>query len=741
MELPWKKKEDPGKSETHTVQEIEFETDSDAFSDSERADILKIINADVDYATSIQEDYIAQKELDLKHYHGDKPSVLEGLTKKSWHSDRNLGLARAIADAYQATLLATAWTPESINLTATKTLDIDNRQNQEKFIKWGMGKHEANIGPEVYDFIHNRVVVGNSCFKIYRKVWEEWVDTRIPKKDKDGNTIRYEIKTEKKKFSKGVIENVADIDDILMPEYGKNVQELPYFIHILHLDGEQVLDLIDRKVFIPKDKDAYKKKLYSHASNTKSRVLGSEKLNSLGVSQDVAVSDVDIRRVPIDLYEWYGYYTKNKRTERYRIIADIDSGEFLSGKPVRKINRSGKIPFVLGSLSNEPGMMRGVSLLQIIAPVVNAFNTVFNQKTDFQYIVNCPFGFYVPNEGYTKQILEIEPGGLFPTDSDPQKSVYIPNINRSMAWAESDMRILFEVLERLTGAATFFQTNQRGVSGTATRDMLIDKNSETRFGLWVFKLQMDICEAISMWFELYQDYPPDGLAERVVGVDGKQIFRNLSIDSLRGDTDVQMTPDVVQGSKAYRKQLQMWAFEQAQTTVWLNPQFNPHGNWQLTSDTFKEIMGWTDNDVKRYIGEAPKLPFNPADMDDEWYRFMNGEDFDPPEGATALAMEHLKGHQKQKEEKYHQLSEEYRPNFDMHIYKTLVNTMIFMRNMQNEAIANRIASTAAMAGNPNVLNGPQQGSVQPMNTPSTPAPQEQQIPGQQPEGMMPGGQV
>ena len=84
--------------------------------------------------------------------------------------------------------------------------------------------------------------------------------------------------------------------------------------------------------------------------------------------------------------------------------------------------------------------------------------------------------------------------------------------------------------------------------------MLIDKNSETRFGLGVFGIQADIAEAISMWFEMYQDFPPKGLSERVVGEDGKKLFPNLSIDSLRGDTDIQLTPDVVSGSKTYRKE-------------------------------------------------------------------------------------------------------------------------------------------------------------------------------------------
>jgi len=709
------KKDNPEQVTKETQNEIKIDVRSDKFSDNERKDIIKIVSDDVEYGEEIQKDYIAQKALDIKHYHSEKPSLLEGLTKDDWMSDRNLGLARAVADSYQAVLLATCWNPDSINFIATRINDIDNRINQEKFTKWGMGKQEANMQPEVDAFIHNRVVVGSSFFKIYRKIWEEWVDKRIPVKDKEGNTIRWEIKTEKLRFEKGIIENIPDIDDILIPAYGKNIQELSFFIHILHLDGETVLDYLDRKVFIPIDVEAYKKKLYNHAFADKERIVGEEKLKELGISED-SMGDIDIRRLTIDLYEWYGYYTKNGRTERFRMIVDIKNDEFLSGKPLRKISRSGKIPFSGGGLYKEPGMIRSDSLMKIIAPIVNAFNNVFNQKSDFQYVTNCPFGFFKPDEGYTNKEYKLKPMVLYPSD-DPSK-INFPNIQRSMAWAESDLRILFEVLERLTGAASYFNTAQLR-NKTLGQDVLVDRQSETRFGLWVSRIQQDICEAIAIWFELYQDYPPQGLAERVLGEDSKALFPNLTIDSLRGDTSIQMSPDPVSGSKQYRKQLQAQIFALGQNMLWLNPQVNPRGNWALCADTLKEMRDLNDNEIKRYLGEQPKAKFDESELDNEWIRFMNGEDFDPPEGETALALQHLEGHSKQKAEKYNELSEESRPNFEAHLFKTTVNAMRFIKNVRQEMAANQLAASIA-ANNPQPPAQLQNPAIAPQNIPANP---------------------
>ena len=727
------KLEDPKQKTTQTTEEIKLKSETDAFTDDERRELIKIVKDDVEYADGIQSEYIDKKKKSLEHYHCAKPSELEGLQKKQWMSDRNLGLARAIADSYQAVLLATCWTPETLNFINTTASDIDNRENKEKFTKWGMGKQEADAEGEVDGFIHNRIVTGGSFFKIYRRQWEEWVDKRIPKKNKKNKTYKWEIRTEKVKMEKGIIENIPDIDDILIPAYGKNIQELPFFIQRLHLDGESVLRLLDKKTFKPKDKEAYKKKLYNHAYKKKERELGETKLEQLGLTEG-DMSDVDVRRLTIDLYEWYGYYTKDNRNERFRVIVDIENDEFLSGKPVRKINRSGKIPFAGGALYKEPGQLRSESLMEVIAPCVNAFNNIYNQKSDFQYVTNCPHGYHNPEEGYQKQVYELEPGKSYPVSGEPSKSVYFPNLNRSMAWAESDIRIIFEVLERLTGALTYFMANQKGTSGTATRDVLIDKDRETKFGVWVARIQADIAEAISMWFELYQDYPPKDLAERILGKDGEKLFpEGLTIDALRGDTQVQLTPDPVAGSKSYRKQLALWTFQVGQQMLWLHPQVNPKGNWNLCADTLREMRDLTESEIHRYLGDEPKSNFDEAELNNEWRRFMNGEDFDPPEGETALALQHLKGHQKQKDEKYDKLTDETRPNFDAHMFKTMINAMKFMRNAQREQMVNRVASNMIMqqeqTGQP-----PQQGQPQTPMQPPAGAPMPGQQPNQQPQG-------
>jgi hypothetical protein len=234
-------------------------------------------------------------------------------------------------------------------------------------------------------------------------------------------------------------------------------------------------------------------------------------------------------------------------------------------------------------------------------------------------------------------------------------------------------------------------SNQRGTSGTATRDVIINEKSETRFGLWVRRIQDEIAEAITMFINMYQDWAPPTLGDRVLGKDGRKIFKNLSVKTLRGNYDARLTPDIHMGSKTFKRQIMAQTMDMLQNSVWIHPQVNPKGNYNLTGDTIKEMMG--EVDVERYLGKAPEGPLGDIkDVEDEWTVLMQGDKIiPPPEGPTAMAIQHLIGHQIQKSEKEHELAEEYRPNLDEHILATLLNVRKFIKISQESQAADKMA--------------------------------------------------
>jgi len=667
----------------------EMDLKSDKFGAVEEQKIVDMIIVDIESARVDMSGWVDQTEKDIAHYEGKPPSELEDLDKEDWQSDRNLGLCPSVCDAYQATLLQTCWNPSTIHFKPTRADNPENKQNLEYVARWMVDRNEMDFFPEIDDYIHNRIVLGSSFAEIHWKVWYEWVDERILNK----KTNKYKVKTSKKRFEKAELTNIANPEDLMFVDFGNSIQDLPWLVHVLHKYSSEVWESKEKDIYKNIDKKWIEnmRSLKYPAENQQARI----KAESLG---EVYYEDIDdLRDHPIDLYVWYGWYKKNGNREKYRFVIEPQSKTFLSGKPLRKITRTGKYPFTGGPLIRVPGHIRGRSIPSLIAPIVNSFNNIYNQKSDFQYVTNCPFGFYNPaiSEGYSQQEFKLKPMTLFPVDGAPTDNVYVPNLARSMAWAVEDINILMELLERLTGAASFFMTNQRNVSGTATRDIMIQEKSETRFGQWVMRLNYDICELINVAIGFYQDWAPPNLGDRILDDEGQQVIRNFSINAIRGSYSAIMSPDFLSGSKTLEKQVALWGYENLSQSIWMDPRVNPSGNWNLTSDTIRKVMG-TD-DVERYIGkEPPAMQGTSDEVAQEWSRFMNGEDFDPVEGEDPA--EHFIGHMKQRDEKLYKLDKEYRASFEKHLMKSSVNFVNMLKKIQIEQASNMVAMNMIQQG-------------------------------------------
>jgi len=675
------------------AKRVEPDLESDAFSPEEQNKIIRMVVDDANEGMQSMSDWVEKKRKDLQHLNSERPSVIENLSVRGWQSDRNLGICAGICDIYQATLLATCFNPDSIHFRDTEKNDVDNRDNLTQFTKWGLGEQEADFFPEVDDFIQNRITLGFSVFKIYWEVWYDWVDKRIPIYTENKKRIKgYKIEAEQRRFERGVIRNVAELDDILLPDYGSDIQKLPFFIEVLHLSPADLEELSDRGRII--NYEANKKKLVPNKLAAVNKIRHEDE-KFLGQKSKVITTGVESEKKnsTIDIYEWYGYFKKNGKREKYRFWVSKDTEIFLSGKPLRKINRSGKIPYAGGPLRRRPGFLRGGSLTTLITPLVNALNNNYNQKSDFQYFQNCPFGYYDKNQdGLQQNMQEIEPMKLYGVDGNPGDKIFFPDISRSLAWSYQDTEFIMQMIERLTGAASYFLTSD-AKNATATRDNIVEQKGEVKFGLWVKRTQKDISEAINMWIQLYQDWAPPNLAKRVLGEDGKQIIKNLSIDSIHGNYDAYMVPDITSGSKAYERQTYMWATQQAQQqSIWMSPQMNPRGNYLLWKETFKK-MGIADPDFF-----MPPMPKERGDYDKQaeqhFAQLKQGDTPDPPSEHDPTIVDCLRTFIRFKETKYQELDEEYRPNFDAYLFKAQVNYQKFMRNVQMQQMINSIAASA-----------------------------------------------
>ena len=664
----------------------DFKTDD--FGEVEQKDIVNMVKLCLENSLSEMSDWIEQRRKDLQMYEGEKPSIVEDLDKEDWMSDRNLGMTEATCDAYQATLLATCYNEERIHWKTTKDNTADRSDNIERFTKWALGPQEANVHDEIDDFIHNRITQGVSYLKIGWKVWYKWLDRRIPKFDKTKQPhrfIKYEIETEKFRQERGYMENIDDVSDLIYPTQGDDLQTKPHLIHRIRTSPDKIVKKGESKDYINVD-EKYKTKVKKYLFDSRLETLKKEKMNKLGLKQYTDMTDTMMKHFDITIFEWYGMYQKvGGNEEEYRFTIDTDNSTFLAGKPLRKINRKAKRPFVGGGLIRRPGLVQGKSLPYLIADPSNAFNNTWNQKSDFQYVENCPYFFYEPNDPLIKSVYELAPGRGYPVENP--SNITFPKNARSMGWAQSDFEILFQVIERLTGAASYFMTNKQGVSGTATRDAIINEKSETRFGLMVKRLIIDLSEAITMFINQYQDWAPPDLGERVLGEDGKQLFPNFSLETLMGDYDAWISPDIISGSKTLEREIAIWGVDRLEQSVWFDPMINPRGNWELWNQAGKK-MGMENLDSM--MPPKPEAEWSRTEIvTKKWDEIKQGvvPELKPGDDVVTLFM----GFSELKSTKYETLDEEYQPVFDVFYFKLGVQAMQMRQKMMEERMSTSLA--------------------------------------------------
>lgn len=673
---------------TEDERHVNPELKSDAFGSDEQRDICTKVKLCLENDLHDMDEWITNRELDLKMYQGAKPSVIENLDKEDWQSDRNLGMCAATCDAHQATLLATCYNEERIHFKPTKTDSADRSDNLEKFTKWALGPQEADVYSEVDDYIHNRITQGVSYFKIGWKVWYKWLDRRVPKYDTKANPprfIKYEIETEHKRFERGYIENIDDVSDLIYPTEGSTLQSKDHLIHRIHTTVDTIIKRGESGEYLNVDEE-YKKKLKKYVFDNRLNVLKKEKLEEMGLKTADDVTDDMLRHFEIDIYEWYGEHDKKGgNEEEYRLIVDVTNMTFLAGKPLRKINRKAKRPFVGSGLIRRPGLVQGTSIPSLIADPVNAFNNTYNQKSDFQYVENCPYFFYDPQDPLIKSTYALRPGRGYPVENP--NNVSFPKNTRSMGWAEYDFELLFQIIERLTGAASYFMSNRQGISGTATRDAIINEKSETRFGLMVKRLIKDISEAITMFVNQYQDWAPPDLGERVLGDDGKQLFPNMSLETLMGDYDAYVSPDIISGSKTLEREISGWALDRLSQTIWFDPMMNPRGNWELVSQAGKK-MGM-DN-IDNLMPPKPQAEWAQSEVVSKKFNEIK-QGILPEIDASDDIMTLYMGFNDLKITKYDDLDKEYKPNFDVYLFNLGVAMMQEQKRMMQEKAVNALA--------------------------------------------------
>jgi hypothetical protein len=321
------------------------------------------------------------------------------------------------------------------------------------------------------------------------------------------------------------------------------------------------------------------------------------------------IKEVKLRSTPIDVLKCYRKIDIDRDgfAEDIRILIDPVRKVYLGGVAVKDISKRGKRPIDFTKINDRienPTELEGYGYLEMVQPLAEEIDAIFNQLTDANTLSILRPGFYDPSGNLVPQNITIAPNKLIPV-SNPQRNIYYPDFSLPTERLIVAIRTVMEFIERLTAASSYVLGRESeivGGSGTATRTQAIVGAAEQRFAIPAEKLRDGAGRILTIVLDQVQKNIPPGLENRILGEDNEPIFNGneLSNEGISGEYDAYLLEDASMGSENTQRQL----ISNLYSLLISNPLVNTNPV-NLYSTTAELIKVHKENPVD-YLGPEPE---------------------------------------------------------------------------------------------------------------------------------------
>ena len=333
-----------------------------------------------------------------------------------------------------------------------------------------------------------------------------------------------------------------------------------------------------------------------------------DKLKNLPEEEANKIKDIKLRNHLVKVLKTYISFDADGDgfPEDIRVYVSEEYKIFLGAVKMTDITKSGKRPIQYTKIESRLEDVEenfGQGVLETIKELAEEIDSLFNQLSDANTLSIMMPGFYDPGGDLDAPALYLQPNKITPL-SDPQRSIYFPQINAPIEKLIAAIRLVIEFVERLTAASSYVMGKESeivGGSGTATRTNAIMGAATERFALPAERLRNGAAEIYTQRLDILQLNIPPGLEQRVLGDDGTAIFspNELSMEGISGEFDAFILPDPSMGSKETEQQVAQMMFSL------IMPIAMQTGNMALVYKLQRDIFKSVGKNEKEYLGPAP----------------------------------------------------------------------------------------------------------------------------------------
>jgi len=548
-------------------------------------------------------DWEGKYELLLKKYEGFTEPPL-----KPWMSTGTTKICTAIVELLHSKIFPAVWNENLIGWKPVEITDRDTVDRINKLMTWVV-RVQMKIRREVDDIVKYVVKLG-SC--IVKDSWDKQVKDigktepvmstdpmgqPVQVNGEDGQPLTNKVLDVKEKAK---IE-IRPLDRFYIQPGCIDLQKEPVIDRISYLYSDlEKLELLGR-VF----------NIESIVKPEIDKIITSKLDKVLEDAERIAITNVRRRNHPLDTLEWYGNYDYDQDGFAEDVVAVVikETETLISAIPLHKISKRGIRPFTKHGLIRRETKFYDIGMIELCLPLAEEADACLRQIRDANTLSVLRFGFYDANGDYDAETHTIAPLKMYPV-SDPQRSVYFPDISVPTERLIMCMRLIMEFIERLTAASSYVmgrESELAGGSGTATRTQAVISNAEQRFDIPAQRLRDTIAELLTHILNQYQLNMPDGLEREILGEKGEPIFepKSLTRDRIASELDAYIDGDPAMGNKNTQREIASFIY----SSLLQNPLVatDPSKIYKITSILLKSV----NEEPAEILGPEPNM----LDMD------------------------------------------------------------------------------------------------------------------------------
>jgi hypothetical protein len=457
-------------------------------------------------------------------------------------SNRSMKIAMAIIEMLHSRLFPMVWNEDLVRWRPGEKTDREKTERVNKFMFWWV-----NVKAKMHSFFDKWVKSGIGFGDVVTEIsWDikvkdtgEFIVTPITDEfgiqlyDKDGKPS--ENREKKLKLEENTRFEIISRENVYLQEGQKGIDEEPVIIKCKWLFSDlENMENNNKAVNIRKQLFDDSQYLEKQLENSINEIVAGYNNQNIEI-----IKEVKLRSTPVEILKCYLKMDIDNDgiAEDIRILVDPIHKIYLGGVKILDISKRGIRPInitKINDLLETPDSLEGYGFLEMVMPLAEEIDAIFNQLTDANTLSVLRPGFYDPSGNLQPQNITLAPNKMIPVPN-PQQNIYFPNIEIPTERLLAAMRAVLEFIERLTAASSYIMGKESeivGGSGTATRTQAIVGAADVRFAIPAIRLRRGAADILTLVFDLIQKNIPYGLENRVLGEDGAYLLEDISMGSV-----------------------------------------------------------------------------------------------------------------------------------------------------------------------------------------------------------------